>query len=669
MSEIIKKKIRKLEESIRLHQKFYYIDHTPKISDFEFDTMFKELQNLENQYPDYVSLNSPTKIIGSDLDNTFEKVKHKVPVLSLDNTYSTLDLIEWAKKLNPKEIYSLEWKVDGASIVLYYVNGELERAVTRGTGGIGDDITENIRTIRNIPLVLPENIDIFVRGEVYMDFLDFFEFNEENGGKYANPRNLTSGSIKQKNSINVASRPLKIAVYDAYFPKNSSFKTHKDLIHYLKKLNFPILIDTEFKSIDQFEKTINKFQKKKEKVGFPTDGLVIKLDNLSLREDLGETSHSPRWARALKFEATQAETTIEDIDFAIGRTGKLTPRARVTPVKLLGTTITYATLHNQDYINEKKIGIGARVKIAKRGEIIPAVEEVIEEPLEIFKLPLICPTCSTKLKKIDESVDLFCSNKSCPARIKNSLIFFCQRKQMDIEGLGERMIEFFFEKSIIKSIPDIYKLKDKKDELETLEGLGKKSVAIILDGIEKSKSKGLKSILPSLGFNDIGHKVTEVLIESGFADIDSILNAVQEENPEEKLLSLFGLGEKTIRSIIQEFSDPLTLKMIQDLRNLGLNFQSEKIKKSNTLIFEGQNWCVTGSFEFFNPREKAMDLVVYFGGKKTTGVTSKTTHLLVGTGGGSKLEKAKQFCVTIYNENDFISLLKNAGFHDFSQYH
>ncbi len=666
MSDIIKKKIKKLEESIRLHQKYYYLDHSPQISDLEFDSLFEELKKLENQYPEYTSINSPTKVVGSDLDNSFEKVKHKVPVLSLDNTYSSLELIEWAKKLSPNEIYSFEWKVDGASIVLYYSNGELDKAVTRGSGGVGDDITENIRTIRNIPLVLPEKTDIFVRGEVYMDFKDFQEFNEENGGKYANPRNLTSGSIKQKSSINVASRPLKIAVYDAYFPKNNKFKTHIDLIQYLKKLHFPILKDTEFKSVDQFEKTITSFQKKKEKIGFPTDGLVIKLNNLSLREELGETTHSPRWARALKFEATLAETTIEEIDFAIGRTGKLTPRARVTPVKLLGTTVTYATLHNQDYINEKKIGIGAKVKIAKRGEIIPAVEEVIEEPLEIFQLPELCPTCSTILRKIEDSVDIFCTNKYCPARVKNSLIFFCQRKQMDIEGLGEKMIEFFYEKSIIKSIPDIYTLKNRKEELESLDGLGKKSVSIILEGIEKSKSKGLKFILPSLGFNDIGHKVTEVLIESGFTDIDSIIIAVQEKNPEEKFLSLFGLGEKTIHSIIQEFSDPLTLKMIQDLKNLGINFHSEKKIKSTKLLFEGQNWCVTGSFEHFNPREKAMDIVVYFGGKKSSGVTSKTTHLLVGTGGGSKFEKANKLGITILTEIEFLTLLKNAGFHEFS---
>ena len=664
MSESIKKKINDLENEIRLHQKYYYIDNKPKISDKEFDILFKELQSLEKSYPDYVSKNSPTKIVGSDLDNTFEKYKHKIPVLSLENTYSNDELIEWATKLSPNEIFSFEWKVDGASIVLYYLNGELEKAVTRGTGGIGDDITENIRTIKNIPLVLSDKIDIFVRGEVYMDFQDFNDFNEENGGKYANPRNLTSGSIKQKNSNLVASRPLKIAVYDAYFPKDTAFNNHKTLLEYLNKLNFPILKDTEFKNIDHFEKIILNFKKKKEKIKFPTDGLVIKLNDLSLRNELGETSHSPRWARALKFEVTMAETTIENIDFAIGRTGKLTPRAKVTPVKLLGTTVTYATLHNQDYINEKKIGIGARVKIAKRGEIIPAVEEVIEEPLKIFTLPKNCPTCNSILKKIDDSVDYFCLNKSCNSRIINSLIFFCQRKQMDIEGLGEKMIEFLFEKSYIKSIPDIYDLKNKKSELETLDGLGKKSVTIILEGIEKSKEKDLKLLLPSLGFTDIGHKVTEILIESGYTDIELLISIVKDLNGRDKLSSLFGLGEKTIQSLFRELTDPNNISLIYDLKERGLNFQSEKVKKSNNLIFLNQIWCVTGTFDNFNPREKALEIIDYYGGKKTTTVSSKTTHLLVGDGGGSKLEKANKFNVTLVTEIEFLKLLKSGGYNE-----
>ncbi len=662
MSETIKKKIKSLEKEIRSHQKKYYIDNSPTISDREFDLLFKELQELEKKYPEYTSQNSPTKIVGSDLDNQFNKIKHTIPVLSLDNTYSTQELIEWATKTSKDSLFSFEWKVDGASIILYYKEGELDKAVTRGTGGIGDDITDNIRTIKNIPLVLSSKIDIIVRGEVYMTFQDFEEFNELNSGKYANPRNLTSGSIKQKNSNLVSSRPLKIAVYDAYFTGENNLKTHNEIINFLKTQGFPILSDTQFKSIKDFEKVINDFKKKKEKIGFPTDGLVIKLNDIEQRIQLGETSHSPRWARALKFEATQALTTIEDIDFAIGRTGKLTPRAKVTPVKLLGTTVTFATLHNQEFINEKKIGIGAKVKIAKRGEIIPAVEEVVEEPLSVFNLPEFCPSCNSKLTKVDESVDYFCLNRNCQSRIINSLIFFCQRKQMDIEGLGEKMIEFFYEKNLIRSIVDIYDLYKKREILEGLDGLGKKSVTIILDGIEKSKQKDLKLILPSLGFNDIGHKVTEILIESGYDNIDKILMVVKEKNAREKFTNIFGLGEKTIESIIEEFSLSENIALIQNLKERGLNFTSIQKPKSSKLIFKDQTWCVTGSFENFNPRDKAMELVVFYGGRKTSSITSKTTHLLYGEGAGSKIDKANSLGVKLVSESEFLSILKDAGY-------
>ncbi len=662
MSEAIKKKIKSLESEIRLHQKKYYLENSPTISDRDFDQMFQELIELEKKYPDYVSHNSPTKIVGSDLDNNFEKFKHTIPVLSLDNTYSTQELIDWAVKLSKESIYSFEWKIDGASIVLYYKNGELDKAVTRGTGGVGDDITDNIRTIKNIPLVLSKKMDLIVRGEVYMTFQDFDDFNQLNDGKYANPRNLTSGSIKQKNSSLVSNRPLKIAVYDAYFIIENKMKTHKEIIHFLEKESFPVLGDTQFKTIDNFEKVINEFKKRKEKIGFPTDGLVIKLNDINQRNLLGETSHSPRWARALKFEATLAMTIIEDIDFAIGRTGKLTPRAKVTPVKLLGTTVTYATLHNQDFINEKKIGIGAKVKIAKRGEIIPAVEEVVEEPLSIFTLPDRCPSCDSKLSKKDDSVDFFCLNKICSARIINSLIFFCQRKQMDIEGLGDKMIEFFYNKNIIQSIIDIYDLHNKREAIETLDGLGKKSVTIILEGIEKSKQKDLKLILPSLGFSEIGHKVTEILIESGYDDIDKILSAVKEKNATEKFTNIFGLGEKTIISIINEFSETNNISLIKNLQKRGLNFTATQKPKSSKSIFKDQTWCVTGSFEKFNPRDKAMELVVFYGGRKTSSITSKTTHLLLGEGAGSKLEKANSLGVKIVSEKEFLSILKDAGY-------
>jgi DNA ligase (NAD+) len=655
----IHQRILKLRKEIEEHQYLYYIKNSPIISDREFDSLFEELIQLEEKNPEFKDPNSPTNRVGSDLNNQFEKSTHKIPVLSLENTYNEQELIDWAMKTSPEELYSLEWKIDGASIVLTYSNGKFEKAVTRGSGGVGDNVTENIRTIRSIPLILKEDVSLVLRGEVYMRFSDFENFNSENSNRYANPRNLVSGTIKQKNSNSVAKRPLRIFVYDAYF-ENLKFKSHSEIIEKLNQLNFPVLSEISFKKPKDFYSEIQKFKKKKESLDFPTDGMVIKLNSLSLRESLGSTSHSPRWARALKFEATLKETIILDIDFAIGRTGKITPRARVQPVELLGTTVTYATLHNQDFINEKKIGRNAKVLIAKRGEIIPAVEEVIEESSEgVFVLPKKCPSCNTKLVNVDDSVDLFCLNEKCDSRVINSLIFFCERKQMDIEGLGEKQMINFYEKGIIRSFIDIYDLHLKKSSLIEIDGLGKKSVENILKGIEKSKEKDLSKLLPSLGFSEVGHKVTELLIENGFNNIDTLIDLSTKENAKEDLLSIHGLGERTVASILKHFTNPQVIDLINELKKRGLNFNAFKKITSENLIFENQSWCITGSFKNFQPREKAIELIQYLGGKSVSSVTSKTSFLLAGENGGSKYDKAISLKIPIITEEEFVSLLKN----------
>jgi len=658
MQEIINR-MRELEKEIRHHQYLYYIENRPKISDYEFDKLFQELQKLEAEYPHLASLNSPTKVVGSDLSNEFAKFTHQIPVLSLENTYSVGELMEWVRKTGINQKYSVEWKIDGASIVLYYEKGELFKGVSRGTGGVGDDITENIRTIKSIPLVLPEKVTIYVRGEVYMTYFDFQEFNEESGGRYANPRNLASGSLKHKISSQVALRPLRILTYDAYLPDaNDKIKTHQEMLSYMKALWLPVSPDIQIVYGNQIEKTIEWFKQKKDTMEYPTDGLVIKLNDLRLRETLGATSHSPRWARAFKFEALLKESKILKIEVAVGRTGKITPRAEIEPILLAGTTVRYATLHNQDYINELGIGIGAIVKVAKRGEIIPAVEEVVVPPKEIFQLPTVCPCCGTPLQKIEDSVDVFCTNKKCPERIKESLIFFCAKKQMDIEGLGEKQVENLFQLGFIQSIPDIYDLHLHKEKLENLEGLGKKSVKIILDGIEKSKQKDLKSLLPALGFPEIGHKVTEILIENGYSSIEALQEVVRQKDGKEKLLSIFGLGEKTVLSIFETFLDPENQKLFEELKKRGLHLEAKLTKNFDKPIFAGQTWCVTGSFQNFQPRDKAMDLIVMYGGKKVSSVSKNTTHLLAGESAGSKLEKAKSLGIQIVNETEFLEILK-----------
>lgn len=655
-----KAEIDKLSEEIRRHQYLYYVKNQAKISDLEFDRLFRRLQDLEEKFPQFKDPASPTLVVGSDLDKDFEKFQHKLPVLSLINTYNEEELLDWVNKTDPEGIYSVEWKIDGASIVLYYENGMLQNGVTRGSGGIGDDVTDNVKTIRNIPLRLPESVTVHLRGEVFMTFKDFDEYNESSSGKYANPRNLSAGSIKQKNSAETAKRPLRIFTYDAVFPEISKkFKTHQEILSKLEQLTFPVPPNTVFVTGSKIAKTIKDFKKKKDKIGFPTDGLVIKLNDVSKRDALGYTSHSPRWARAFKFDAVMKESKIVDITYAVGRTGKITPRAEIEPVSLAGTTVTFATLHNQDYIDELGIGIGAVVRVAKRGEIIPAVEEVVTPGKEIFKIPDRCPSCKTKTIKKENLVDLFCPNPDCPDRVKNGIIFYCQRKQMDIEGLGEKQVEFLYDHDYVKSVADLYDLKDYKEKLMEEEGFGEKSVTIILGGIEQSKQKDFRFVLPSVGLPEIGHKVTELLIEQGIDSMDQILSISKDETKLEALLEIPGIGPSTVEAFRENFADKKILKLLERLKKSGLKMKADPVKVADRQPFAGQSWCVTGSFENFQPRDKAMDLIAYYGGRKVSSVSSKTTHLLAGPGAGSKLEKANELGIEIYDETRFLELLKS----------
>ncbi|HRG46170.1 MAG TPA: NAD-dependent DNA ligase LigA, partial [Leptospiraceae bacterium] len=439
-------------------------------------------------------------------------------------------------------------------------------------------------------------------------------------------------------------------------------KTHDEMLKFMKAQKLPVSEDSLIVKAKDVIKRVEEFKKRKDTLDFPTDGLVIKLNSLAKRDALGATAHSPRWARAYKFDALMKESTILKIDFAVGRTGKITPRAEIEPVNLAGTTVKFATLHNQDYIDELGVGIGARVLVAKRGEIIPAVEEVIEKgPEGIFKLPTKCPCCGTKLGKVDDSVDLFCPNKKCPDREKNNLIFFCQKKQMDIEGLGEKQIQNLYDLGFIKSIPELYNLHKRAEELKEIDGFGKKSVDIILKGIEASKQKDFKVLLPSLGFSEVGHKVTELLIESGYDDVDKIISLVKSKTAEDELMEIHGLGPRTVESLLVVFRDKEVLALIETLKKLGLNFKGKLVEKSDNQPFLDQSWCVTGSFQNFQPRDKAMDLILHHGGRKVTSVSSKTTHLLAGEGAGSKLEKAIELGVKVVSEDEFLAILKGAG--------
>lgn len=651
-------RMRKLEAEIRRHQNLYYVQHKPLISDRQFDRLLEELSSLEKENPGLASPDSPTRLVGSDLDNSFPKFKHTIPVLSLANTYSTEEAVAWAEKTcETKETILIEWKVDGATLVLYYEKGKLVRAVTRGTGQVGDVVTENARTIRSIPDRLSEEIDLTVRGEAYMNFDEFDAFNEQQGNIYANPRNLVSGSLKHKKSRETALRPIRWVAFEAYFAKDEKLKTDSAQLDRLSELGLPVF-ESHTVSSSGLAAKIELLSKKVKKLNFPVDGLVLKVDDLNLRRDLGYTSASPRWATALKFEPELAQTTVEEIEVFTGRTGRVTPRARLVPVKLAGTTVTYATLHNADYIEKLGVRVGSTVKISKRGEIIPAVEEVVDQGKgPPFSFPKKCPSCGSKLVRGEEAADWLCPNEECDEKLMNAIVFFCQRKQMDIAGLGERNVEILFRKGFVKTIPDLYRLGERKEELEAMEGFGSKSVQIILEGIEASKKQEYRRVLYSLGLREIGPSVTDILLDHGLHSIDDLINAARAKGAVEALQEIHGIGPSTAEAIVEQLNDKRVLAMIDSLRQAGLQF-SQKIEKSNLQqIFEGQTWCVTGSFENFKPRDLAMAEVKKRGGKVVSGVSKKTSHLLAGEGAGSKLEQAEKFGTTIVSEEEFLRLI------------
>ncbi|HNL69676.1 MAG TPA: NAD-dependent DNA ligase LigA, partial [Leptospiraceae bacterium] len=586
-------RMRKLEAEIRRHQNLYYVQHKPLISDRQFDRLLEELSSLEKENPGLASPDSPTRLVGSDLDNSFPKFKHTIPVLSLANTYSTEEAVAWAEKTcEKKETILIEWKVDGATLVLYYEKGKLVRAVTRGTGQVGDVVTENARTIRSIPDRLSEEIDLTVRGEAYMNFDEFDAFNEQQGNIYANPRNLVSGSLKHKKSRETALRPIRWVAFEAYFAKDEKLKTDSSQLDRLSQLGLPVF-ESHTVSSSGLAAKIELLSKKVKKLNFPVDGLVLKVDDLNLRRDLGYTSASPRWATALKFEPELAQTTVEEIEVFTGRTGRVTPRARLVPVKLAGTTVTYATLHNADYIEKLGVRVGSTVKISKRGEIIPAVEEVVDQGKgPPFSFPKKCPSCGSKLVRGEEAADWLCPNEECDEKLMNAIVFFCQRKQMDIAGLGERNVEILFRKGFVKTIPDLYRLGERKEELEAMEGFGSKSVQIILEGIEASKKQEYRRVLYSLGLREIGPSVTDILLDHGLHSIDDLINAARAKGAVEALQEIHGIGPSTAEAIVEQLNDKRVLAMIDSLRQAGLQF-SQKIEKSNLQqIFEGQTWCV-----------------------------------------------------------------------------
>lgn len=680
-----KERLEYLTKTVAIYQDAYYKTSQSLISDSEYDRLWDELVELEKEYPEYASPVSPTKRVGSDLTNDFPEVAHSVPVLSLDKAYSKEEVLSFFKRSIDKKggalSFAAEEKIDGISMVLYYEDGILVRALTRGNGLVGNDVTANIQTIKSVPLVLPEPLDIAVRGEVYIPKADFKRINESlpEDERAANARNLAAGTVRRQKSEEAGRIPLDMYCYEGFWgDKDLTPRDHLHILSKLKALGFRTNPDLGFidstrekaeeklsdaglegyaYGFDELEEYIKRLTEIRPTLPHEIDGLVFKINELGVREEFGYTEHHPRWAIAYKFESPQTTAKLLGITMQVGRTGRITPVAEITPSLLNGSTIKRATLHNQEYIDELELALGDTVSITKRGDVIPAVEEVIEKNEEgntTFKIPLVCPVCSSPLEK--KGAHLFCSNKHCPDKEKGALSFFASRDQMDIESLGPKTVELLYDNGIIRRIEDIYNID--WASFPSLQGMGDKSISGLKKGIEESKKKSFRVVLSSLGIAEIGAKSAELLIGGGFTSF-SLLELAAEREDRESFLKIKGLGKETTEILISAFKDPDLLKTIGALEMAGLHTSSEMDDKEEEKeqIFIGQIWCVTGSFDHYNPRSLALLEIEKRGGKTGSSITGKTTHLLCGKGGGSKKAEAIKNGITLVTEDEFLALI------------
>lgn len=678
---LIKEEMRKISEKLHEYQKYYYQDSKSVVSDKEYDELNDRLITLESAYPHLKSPSSPTLRVGSDLASEFEEVEHTTRMLSLDKVYSGEGIVEWMKKSSQKvdkELsFTIEEKIDGVSLVLYYQDGILERAVTRGNGFVGNDVTANAKTINSIPLSLAEPVSIVVRGEVFLEKDDFLKLNSTLEVPFRNPRNLASGTLRRIKSSETAKVPLRMYVYDAYFPTSSPpYPTQGEILTYLIFLGFsvnPTLMILSFDhqthkgpeftqhvNISQIDELLIHSSEVREALDHEIDGLVIKVNELEMREALGYTNHHPKWALAYKFDSPGGQTVVTSIDIQVGRTGRITPVARVVPVLVAGSTISNITLHNQDYIDLLELAIGDTVAISKRGDVIPAIEKVVEKNSfgnKTYTLPDFCSVCNTLLVK--QGAHLFCPNYDCPDQVVGRISFFVGKSGMDIESFGPETVATLYNTGMLKDIPDIYTLD--YYALIGSAGFGEKKVQALIDGVKKSKEQPFKVVLLALGLPDIGKKGVELILDSGCTSIDILLTYVWEDN-KEPLLRVKGLGEKTVSSLFAALKDEHMQQVIARLKMSGLKFEVEDEKKGDLpQLFANQKWVITGSFKNFIPRSLASDELEKRGAVVTSSISKSTTYLLAGEKGGSKIEKARSLGIPIISEDEFLKMLDGEG--------
>lgn len=671
MSVDVEKRIDELKKIIHQHDYRYYVLADPVISDSEYDKLYKELEKLENENPHLITSDSPTQRVGKDLTKVFKPVTHKIPMLSLSNSYDEADMFDFDRRVreslpgNEKVEYVVELKIDGASVSLNYVNGVLKTAATRGDGVTGEEITNNVKTIRSVPLKINklDTIkyklnDFEVRGEIFMKIDDFLNLNKERedlGEKlFANPRNSTAGTLKLQDARIVAKRKLDIFLYSLISPEDE-LKTQEENLKLLKELGFKV--NPEYKVCNNIQEVLNvckQFEQMRDELEYEVDGAVIKVNSIRQQNILGSIAKSPRWAVAYKFKAKQAFTKIKDITWQVGRTGTITPVAELEPVFLAGSTISRSTLHNIDEIKRKDIRVGDKVIIEKGGDVIPKIVSVVlaDRPKNAKETmpPEKCPVCQSKIYKPENEVALYCENPECPAQIKGRLAHFASRGAMDIEGLGDALIELFVDKGFLKTFTDIYDLKKKRSELIQIERLGEKSVDNLLNAIEKSKAQPFHKVLFAIGIRYVGAGAAKKLTDH-FGSIENLISASEEE-----ISVIHEIGPSISKSVKQFFSQKANIRLIEKLKKEGLIFSSEK-KAIKDNLFKGKTVVLTGTLSGLS-REEASEKIVSLGGKVSSSVSKKTDFVVYGESAGSKLSKAKELGIKTIDEKEFLKMIK-----------
>ena len=663
--EQVKARIDFLCKELERHNHLYYVLSNPEITDFEYDQLMKELTQLETMHPEFKQANSPSTRVGSDLNIEFQQFAHNYPMLSLGNTYSTQELIDFdqriRKALDEDYSYVAELKYDGVAISLSYKNGELIRALTRGDGQTGDEVSANIKTIKSIPIVLqgddfPEEFEI--RGEVYMPHASFNYLNDEKTAigenPFANPRNAAAGTLKMQNSSLVAKRKLDCFLY-YMLGENLPYRSHYKNLMKAKEWGFRIPdAITECKNIQEVIRYIEHWNIERKKLPFDIDGVVLKIDNLDLQEELGYTAKSPRWAISYKFKADQVETRLISVDYQVGRTGAITPVANLEPVLLAGTTVKRASLHNADQIKLLDIRMNDMVYVEKGGEIIPKIVGVNKEARNHEQKELVfidrCPDCGSELTRLEGEAKHYCPNSyACPTQIKGRIQHFISRKAMNMEGLGEETIELFYEKGLLKDIPGLYELR--KEDIELLEGHGEKSAQNILNGLEKTKEVPFEKVLFAIGIRFVGETVAKNLAKA-FKTIDALEAASFEE-----LIEVEDIGSRIAQSVIDFFREDINKELVCKLKNQGLQFVIHEESKAQSDKLKGLNIIISGTFTHYS-REEIKNLIEKHGGKNVSSISSKTDYLIAGDKiGPAKLDKAKKLKVQLISEEDFIKMI------------